>query len=122
MSLRQRITSFRHAIRGIFTVIRTQPNAWIHLVATVGVVGLGLLLNLSHAEWIALVLSIGMVWSAEALNTAVEFLCDEVSQEQRERIGIAKDCGAAGVLLAAMAAAVVGGIVFVPHLLALMER
>jgi diacylglycerol kinase (ATP) len=118
----ERAASFRHAIRGIFLVVRTQHNAWIHLVATVGVVGAGIFLNVAHGEWAALALAIGLVWIAEALNTAVEFLADEVSQEKRELIGHAKDAGAAGVLLAAITAAVVGLIVFVPHLLALAER
>ena len=64
----------------------------------------------------------GWVWTAEALNTAVEFLADEVSLEDRELIGHAKDTGAAAVLLASITSAIVGLIVFVPHLLALMGR
>jgi diacylglycerol kinase (ATP) len=120
--LSDRVFSFRHAIRGILLVVRTQPNAWIHLVATLGVIGAGLCLPLVHWEWAALVFAIGLVWTAEALNTAIEFLADEVSQEKRERIGNAKDAGAAGVLLASITAAIVGLIVFLPHLLALAER
>jgi diacylglycerol kinase (ATP) len=121
MSLRwsQRALSFRHAIRGILLVARTQPNAWIHAVATILVIGAGLLLGVSHAEWIALVFAIGLVWTAEALNTAIEFLADEVSEEERRRIGHAKDAGAAGVLLASITSAIVGLIVFVPHVLVL---
>src|SRR5271154_3177798 len=119
MSLGKRIKSFRHAVRGIFLVVRTQPNAWIHLVATIGVIGAGLCFPLTHGEWAVLVFAIGLVWTAEALNTAIEFLADEVSREQRERIGYAKDAGAAGVLLASIASAIIGLIVFVPHLLAL---
>jgi len=118
----QRATSFRHAIRGILLVARTQPNAWIHLVATIAVIGAGLLLHVSHGEWIALVFAIGLVWTAEALNTAIEFLADEVSLENRERIGNAKDAGAGGVLLASITSAIIGLIVFIPHLLALIER
>jgi diacylglycerol kinase (ATP) len=120
--LSDRAAGFRHAIRGIWLVVRTQHNAWIHLVATLGVIGVGLCLPLVHWEWAALVFAIGLVWTAEALNTAIEFLADEVSREKREGIGYAKDAGAAGVLLASLAAAVIGGIVFVPHLLAMMER
>ena len=122
LNLRERATSFRHAIRGIGIVIRTQPNAWIHLAATLAVVLAGKLLNVSRGEWLALVIAIGLVWTAEALNTAIEFLADEISLERRDRLGLAKDTGAAGVLLAAIAAALIGLIVFVPHLLALSER
>ncbi len=122
LHLRERVRSFRHALRGIALVVRTQPNAWIHLIATLAVVITAKLLNVSRAEWLALILAIGLVWTAEALNTAVEFLADEVSQEHRDRIGHAKDAGAAAVLLASLAAAIVGLIVFVPHLMALMQR
>ena len=62
-----------------------------------------------------IVLAIGSVFTAEALNTALEFLADEVSEEQRERIRKAKDVGAGAVLLAAIAAALVGGLVLIPH-------
>ena len=120
--LRERATSFRHAIRGIFIVIRTQPNAWIHLAATIGVLIAGKILNVTRGEWLALILAIGLVWTAEALNTAIEFLADEISLERRERLGLAKDTGAAGVLLASVTAAVIGLVIFVPHVLALLER
>jgi diacylglycerol kinase (ATP) len=121
-NLRERAYSFRHAIHGIFVVIRTQPNAWIHLAATLAVLIAGKLLNVTRGEWLALVIAIGLVWTAEALNTAIEFLADEISLERRDRLGLAKDTGAAGVLLAAITAAIIGLIVFVPHLLALAER
>jgi diacylglycerol kinase (ATP) len=121
-NLRERAASFRHAISGILLLIRTQPNAWIHLVATLAVVIAGKLLNVSRGEWLALVLAIGLVWTAEALNTAIEFLADEIALERRERLGLAKDAGAGGVLLASITAALIGLIVFVPHLLALTER
>jgi diacylglycerol kinase len=121
-NLGQRAASFRHAIRGIGLVLRTQPNATIHLVATLAVVIAGKLLHVTCGEWLALVLAIGLVWTAEALNTALEFLADEVSLKHRDRIGHAKDAGAAGVLLASIAAALIGLIVFLPHLLALAER
>jgi diacylglycerol kinase len=121
-SFKNRALSFRHAISGIWIVVRTQPNAWIHLVATVGVIGAGFFFSVERWEWAALVFAIGIVWSAEALNTAIEFLADEVSLEQRERLGYAKDAGAAGVFLASIAAAIIGLIVFLPHLLAVVER
>jgi diacylglycerol kinase (ATP) len=121
-NFRERAYSFRHAIRGIVIVIRTQPNAWIHLVATIAVIIAGKLLNVSRGEWLALVVAIGLVWTAEALNTAIEFLADEISLERRDRLGYAKDAGAGAVLLAAILAAIIGLIVFVPHLLALAER
>jgi diacylglycerol kinase (ATP) len=120
-NLRERAFSFRHAFRGIALVLRTQHNAWIHLVATAIVVIAGLLTGLTWIEWCVLVLAIGLVWTAEALNTAIEFLADEVSTEKRDLIGQAKDAAEAGVLLASIGAAMVGLIVFVPHWLVALE-
>jgi diacylglycerol kinase (ATP) len=119
---KQRAKSFHHALRGIAYVVRTQPNAWIHLAASIAVLAAGWLLHVTRGEWLALFLAIGLVWTAEALNTAVELLADEIALENRPRLGRAKDVGAGGVLLASIAAACVGLAVFVPHLLALVER
>ncbi len=113
---RQRATSFGHALRGLRHLLATEPNARIHAVATLAVVALAVACRLVRWEWAALALATGSVWAAEALNTAVELLADEVTQERRERIGRAKDVAAAGVLATALAAAVVGLVVFVPHL------
>lgn len=76
----------------------------------------GFSLGLSRTEWAPLTVAIALVWIAEALNTAIEFLADEISTEHRERIGKAKDVAAFGVLVAAMAAAVIGCLVFLPYL------
>jgi diacylglycerol kinase (ATP) len=120
-NLRERAFSFRHAWRGIGLIISSQHNAWIHLLATPLVIVAGFLTVLSWLEWCALVPAIGIVWVAEALNTALEFLADEVSPEKRDLIGKAKDVAAGGVLLAAITAAIIGLIIFVPHWIVLIE-
>ena len=111
-----RARSFGFAFRGMFLLLATQRNSWIHALATVVVVVAGFVAGLSRMEWCAIVLACAGVWVAEALNTAVEFLGDAVSQEWHPLIERAKDVAAAGVLIAAVAAAVVGGIVFAGHL------
>ena len=117
-----RLHGFQHAFRGLGILVRTQHNAWLHLAATVAVVALGAACRLAAPEWTALILATAAVWSAEALNTGLEFLADEVSTAPRDLIGKAKDLGAAGVLLSSFGAAAVGGVVFYPHLLAWWER
>ena len=114
---RARLQSFVYAFRGAATLLRTQPNARIHAVATLLVVAGGLFLGLSAPEWSMLTVAITMVWTAEALNTAVEFLADEVTLEQRPRIAQAKDVAAFAVLVSSIAAVVIGLTVFVPRLL-----
>ena len=116
-SVASRLESFRCAFRGVGTLLASQHNARIHLLATVCACGLGLLLGISLLEWCAIAVAIVMVWTAEALNTAFEFLCDVASPEFHPLIQKAKDVAAAAVLLSAAGAAVIGLIVFVPHLL-----
>ena len=115
-TMRKRIASFRYAFEGLSVMLRTQPNAWIHAVATALVVALGLRLGLDRQEWMAVVLAIGMVWVAEGLNTAIEFLADAAVPDPHHLIRHAKDVAAGAVLLASVAAAVLGALVFLPHL------
>ncbi len=59
----------------------SQHNAWIHASATLVAIGLGLTCGIRRTEWFAIILAVVSVWSAEALNTAFEFLCDVASPE-----------------------------------------
>lgn len=114
-TLGRRLRSFAHAGRGLRTLLATQANARIHALATAAVVIAGLALRVDAGDWCWLAAAIAAVWAAEAFNTALEFLADEVSLERRERLGRAKDLAAAGVLCTAIGAAVVGVLVFAPH-------
>lgn len=115
-SWRSRGESFRHAFGGVRILLTTQHNARIHAGLTLAVLALGLLLGVSALEWAVLALAIGLVWCAEALNSALEWLCDVASPEYHPLVRRAKDVAAAGVLFAAVAAAAAGLLVFVPHL------
>ena len=115
-SFAARLHSFRYALAGLRTLLLTQHNAWLHAAATVVVVVAGLVLGLSRVEWCWLVLAMTLVWMAEALNTALEFLADAVTQEFHPLILQAKDVAAAAVLIAAIGALLIGLLVFGPHL------
>ena len=115
-SLAARMRSVRHAFAGFEVLLRSQHNAWIHGAATLLVVIGGLVCRLRPLEWALVVLAIGMVWSMEAVNTALELLADEISLEQRPRIGKAKDVAAFGVLAAALASVLIGLFVFLPRI------
>ena len=118
--MRRVARSFVFAFRGIGTLLRTQTNARLHLVATVVVVGAGFGFEIARAEWLAIVGAIGLVWMAEGVNTAIEAVVDLASSEQHPLAARAKDVAAGAVLLAAIAAAVIGLLVFGPRLLALI--
>jgi diacylglycerol kinase len=115
-TVQARLRSFVFAFRGIGILIRSQHNARIHAVATLGVGAAGFAFGISGIEWCAILLAIALVWTAEALNTALEFLADEVSAARRPLIGMAKDVGAGAVLLSSLGAAAVGAIIFGPRL------
>ncbi|HYU21477.1 MAG TPA: diacylglycerol kinase family protein [Chloroflexota bacterium] len=112
------LKSFRFAWRGIHHLFRTQTNFWVHCAVAVGAVALGVALRASPTELAVLILAIGLVLVAEALNTALEALVDLASPRYHELARVAKDVAAAGVLMAALAAAVVGLVVLGPLLLA----
>jgi diacylglycerol kinase (ATP) len=116
-----RIRSIAFALRGVRIMLASQHNAWIHAAATI-VVGLaGAVLGLSWAEWCWIVLAVVAVWTAEALNTAFEFLTDVASPSFHPIAGKAKDVAAGAVLLAAIGAVIIGGLVFGPKILALLR-
>lgn len=117
-----RVRSFGYALRGIADMLRSQQNAWIHAAATLVVCGLGLLLRLPRLEWCLIVLAIVAVWTAEALNTAIEFLTDVASPEFHPLAARAKDVAAAAVLITSLGAAGIGLLVLGPRLLLLLSK
>ncbi len=108
--------SFRCAAAGLAHLLRTQANARIHAVATALVLLTGFFLHLEARDWCWLVLAIAMVWTAEALNTAIECLADHASSGPHPLIGHAKDVAAGAVLCAAAGSAVIGLLVLGPGL------
>ena len=111
-----RVRSFQYAGRGIRTML-AQHNARLHALATVLVVIAGCVLQISRQDWCWIVLAMMAVWTAEALNTALELLCDVASPDFHPLVEQAKDVAAAAVLLSAIGAVAVGLLVFVPHLI-----
>ena len=114
-SVRARLRSFVYAGRGVGTMLRSQHNAWIHTIATLVVLGAGLVTRVSALEWCVLILALVAVWTAECLNTALEFLCDVASPDFHPLVEKAKDVAAGAVLICATGAAATGILIFVQH-------
>jgi len=115
--LKKRIDSFRFAFKGLADLFISQPNARIHGVAAVIALILGSILGLSKIEWCLIILSICAVLAAEAFNTALEHLTDLVSPDYHILAGKTKDVAAAGVLLTAFGAFIIGIIIYAPKIL-----
>ena len=110
------IDSFKNAFRGLFLLIKTERNFQIHSVALAAVLTLGLYFNISRGEWVILIITSAIVLSLEGLNSALEKLCDEVTLERKESIRNIKDVAASAVLIAALAAVLIGVLIFTPHI------
>jgi len=117
-----RIRSFKFAFAGIWTMLKTQHNVWVHAGATVVVVVAGFFFHVSTPEWCWLVLAIMAVWIAEALNTAVEFLADAASPGFHPLVKHAKDVAAGSVLIAAIGSVIIGVLVLGPHVVGMIKR
>ncbi|MFN5831806.1 MAG: diacylglycerol kinase family protein [Bacteroidota bacterium] len=116
-SIQARLKSFVYAFEGVMFFIRFEAQATIHLIAIVAVLGAGYWFKISSMEWIAVVFAIGIVISAEMLNTAIEKLTDMVSPQINEQAKIVKDLAAGAVLIASLTAFIIGLIVFLPKIL-----
>jgi diacylglycerol kinase len=110
-----RMKSVRHALHGVAYVLRSQHNAWIHAVATILVGTAGFFFQLTAVEWCVIVIAASSVWTAEALNTALELLADAAIEDLHPLVGHAKDVAAGAVLVTAVGAAIVGIIIFWPY-------
>lgn len=119
-SFRKRALSFKYAFKGIVALVKGEHNAWIHMVAAVAAVVLGIVLGISVTEWIVVTILIVLVLAGEAFNSAIEALADHASEEYHPLIGKAKDFAAGGVLFLAVGALAVGVLIFLPKILALI--
>ncbi len=121
-TIRGRLQSFRYAWYGLALMLRSQHNAWLHAFASICIVGAGVAFGLTASEWCWIILAIMAVWTAEALNTALEFLADASTPEFHPLVKCAKDVAAGGVLISALGSVVIGLLVLGPHLLDFLSR
>ena len=111
------LRSFRFAGQGILDLFRFENNAKVHLLVAILVIGAGIVLSLSPVEWAIILTQIGLVWAAEAFNTAIEKLCDFVSPGLHPQIKAIKDLSSGAVLILTIVAVLVGLIILGGHLL-----
>jgi diacylglycerol kinase (ATP) len=115
-TLTGRLHSVRNAVYGVALMLRSQHNAWLHAFASFCVLIVGAFFHLSDSEWCWIILAIMAVWTAEALNTALEFLADAAKPDYHPLVKCAKDVAAGGVLISAVGSIAIGLLVLGPHL------
>lgn len=118
-SLIARIKSISHGVRGIRVFVLSTHNAWIQIFVTFCVVGMGIVLKISSIEWLILILTIGFVFTTEAINTAIEIDIDLTSPEYHPYARDTKDVAAGAVLIASIIAICIGLIIFIPKIIVL---
>jgi len=115
-SFKRRLKSFVYAYQGFIFLLKYEHNTRIHLLVAVCTIVAGFLFKITKLEWIAVTFAIGLVFAAEIINTSIEHLADTVTSKTNKKIKIVKDLASAAVLIAAITAAIVGLIVFIPYL------
>ena len=119
---KSRVQAFGYAFTGWWFVIRTQRNAWIHMVVSISVLLLSFALHIDATGWALILLAITLVWIAEFLNTALEAVVDlATNHQQHELARVGKDVGAAAVLIAAFSSVIIGLLVLGPPLWAIIK-
>lgn len=119
-SVKKRIKSFKYAFAGLKVLFKHEHNSWIHAVAAICVIVAGFLFRISYVEWIAVLIVIGMVFSAEIFNSSLERIADYIQPKRDERIRDIKDLGSAAVLVTAITAAAIGIMIFLPKIIMLI--
>ena len=115
---RKRLNSFGYAFRGLFSLIKSEPNAQIHCIAAIIAIALGFFFKISAIEWSFIIFAIAIVLAAEGFNTVIEKLVDHLFPDYHETAKIAKDVAAGAVLISAIAALTIGIIIFAPKIIA----
>ena len=119
-SIKKRVKSFSYAFAGLKVLFKEEHNSWIHTVAVICAIIAGIVLRISVMEWIAVIIVIGMVITAEIINTSLERTADFIKAERDDRKRDIKDLGAAAVLVCAITAAIIGIIIFLPKIIVLL--
>jgi undecaprenol kinase/diacylglycerol kinase (ATP) len=115
-SFKKRSKSALYALNGLRILFSEEHNSRIHTAIVIAVIIAGFLLKISNTEWLVICILIGMVFSLEIMNSAIENLCDYISPQWHEMIKKVKDLAAAAVFVASVISVVCGAIIFLPKL------
>ena len=114
--IKKHFTSYRYAFRGIWLAFRYEPNMLFHLLAAIAVLVVNYLLDISRIDWLITIILIGLCWTAEIFNTAIEKLADRVTKDHDPSIGKVKDLSAGAVLVVCIAAVICAIVIYWPYL------
>jgi diacylglycerol kinase (ATP) len=111
-----RIKSIGYAFKGAYLLITTEASLKVQFFIGVLMTVAGFYYQLSTTEWIVQILTIALIMALEGLNTAIEEIADFVHPEHHKKIGLIKDFGAGAVFIFAIAASIVGCMIYLPKI------
>jgi diacylglycerol kinase (ATP) len=114
--LKNRFKGFMYAAKGAFLLLRTESSIQLQFLLAIIVTIAGFYYEITKIEWITQTLAIGLVMGIEGVNTAIEKLSDYVQPKHDPKIGFIKDISAGAVMMVAVAASVVGLIIYLPKI------
>ena len=114
------VNSFGYALEGLIYAFKYEQNMLVHILATILVVVVGLIVDLSSTEWLFVFLIIGLVVATELINTSIEAVVDLISPDEHPLAKIAKDTAAAAVMVFAIVSILIGIFIFLPKIIALI--
>ncbi|MEZ4778696.1 MAG: diacylglycerol kinase family protein [Flavobacteriaceae bacterium] len=110
----KRILGFKYAFKGAWMLLKNEASIQVQIVIALLMTGAGFYFEISQTEWIFQTLAIGLVLSIEGVNTAAEEIANFVHPDFHHKIGYIKDVAAGAVFFAAIAAIIVGCIIYIP--------
>ena len=114
--LKNRLKSVGYAFKGAILLLKTEASIKIQFAIAILVTIAGFYFNISYTEWIIQILAIGLIMSAEGLNTAIESIADFIHPEHNPKIGFIKDIAAGAVFISAVSAVAIGLIIYIPKI------
>lgn len=111
-----RLKSLTYAFKGFYTLVTAEHSIISQLIIGGVMCILGFYFKISTVEWLFQILAIGLVLTAESLNTAIEAICDYIQPNFDKKIGAIKDIAAGAVTFAAITATIIGAIIYLPKI------
>jgi undecaprenol kinase/diacylglycerol kinase (ATP) len=121
-SFRYQLKTFRFALSGLRWFFTSEVKSRIHLLCAIAAVIIGIVLKISVLQWTIITLVIGLVFVVEILNTCIELIVDRVDKEFSEIAKRIKDLAAGAVFISAIAALVIGFMIFLPRISRLISE
>lgn len=114
--IKKHTISIKNAWNGLKWALSTQPNYRIHALLSILAIGGGVFFQISQIEFLTIFILITLGFSIETINTAIEETTDAIDTKIRNDIKIAKDVAAGAMLIFAIGAFIISGIIFLPHI------